>query len=236
MRRLVYTVTTGDFHREQALVTHPLIRSYAHGHGADFVVIDESRRKFNQHHISYEDFQIPQWLENYDEIVHLDTDVLVMPGTPWLLDISGGMMCATDEQGLYYNNSITLGFMSDYCHDLSLPTTTDDGIQLFNWRYFNFGVFGVTKRDAQFYSDFLAEGQFWSKDKLGIQTPINYRAVVRSHPIRDLGSEFNTLHWTKMRSNAYKTAHIFHYGGTERNHQSLQVYFDLSILKSFGRL
>lgn len=235
MRRLVYTVTTGDFHREQALVTHPLITAYAHRHGADFVVIDESQRKFHPHHTSYEDFRIPQWLEYYDQIVHLDTDVLVMPGTPWLLDVSGGMMCATDEQGLYYNHSITQEFLSNYCHDLNLPTT-HDGVPLFNWRYFNVGVFGVTRSDAQFYADFLAEGRFWSKDLMGIQTPINHRAVVHNHPIRDLGSEFNTLHWTRMRSNAYRTAHILHYGGTKRDHQSMQIHIDLSILKSLGRL
>lgn len=235
MRRLVYTVTVGDFHREQALITHPFIRNYAHRHGADFVVIDESRRKYPSHHPSYEDFQLVEWLKHYDEVVHMDTDVLVTKTTPWLLDVSGGMMCATDEQDLYYNHQITEQFYSIYCQDLGLPTT-HEGIPLFNWRYFNVGVFGVTSADAGFYADFLAENTFWSKDLMGIQTPINWRAVTRGHPIRDLGSEFNTLNWTRVRSNALKTAHILHYGGTNRDHQRVQIHIDVQALKSLGKL
>jgi hypothetical protein len=233
MRRLVYTVTVGDFHKEQALVTHPLIRNYAHRNGADFVVIDEARRKYAPYHPSYEDFQIIDWLEHYDEIVHMDTDVLVTKTTPWLLDISGGMMCASDEQGLYYNHALTLGFYEDYCHQKTLPTTLG-GVPIIHWRYFNFGVFGVTKKDLDFYQDFLSH-DFWSGD-FGIQTPINYQAVKLAHPIRDLGSEFNCLHWGMKRSSTLKTAHIVHYAGTPRNWQRVQIHMDHSTLVAMNRL
>lgn len=235
MKRLLYTVATGEFHLAQAAITHPFIRNYAHRHGADFLTIDESRRKFPQAHPSYEDLQIPTWLEYYDEIVHMDTDVLVTRDTPWLLDVSGRMMCATDELGLYYNNSLTQDYYNNYCVRYGLPTT-HDGTPLFNWRYFNFGIFGVTRADSEFYSDFLDTCDFSNFDKMGIQTHINYHAVIRGYPIRDLGTEFNTLFWTKFRSNAYRSTHIIHYGGTTRDHQLMQIHIDIDILKSLGKL
>ena len=77
MKRLVYTTTWGSFHQTLSELTHPLIQHYAHKHGADFLVVSDRLRVFPDAHASYEDFQLPKFLESWDQVVHLDTDLVI---------------------------------------------------------------------------------------------------------------------------------------------------------------
>lgn len=238
IRRLVYTVTYGETHSELANLTHPLIRDYAERHGATFVVIGDSEPKFGtgvfreyRHaHPSYEDFRIPKWLETFDEIVHLDTDLVIANDTPWLLSQSGGMMCAVDES---IHPEPRVPHLINYAHKTGKPLPADaDGRIGYNLRYFNLGVFGVTARDRALWVD--PEG-FWN-DSMGHQTFINYRLITSRHPIRDLGPDFNSIthSWNKYPN--HQSAYVIHYAGFRDKGWLLdRASTDISKLKEYGR-
>lgn len=229
-KRLVYTVTFGETHTQLAGLTHPLIRAYAERHSADFKVIGQEDLKYPQAHPSYEDFRIPQWLEQYSEIVHLDTDLVIATDTPWLLSQSGGMMCAVDES---YHQEPRVPNLLNYAAKTGKPMPMDpEGRVGYPLRYFNLGVFGVTAKDVALWSD--PEG-FWN-DSMGHQTFINYKTITSRHPVRDLGPDFNSIVHSWNRYPNHQSAYIIHYAGF-RDRQWLldRAATDVGTLRCHGR-
>ena len=229
MKRLVYTVSFGETHERVGELTHPLIADYASRHGADFKVVGQSDRIYPDAHPSYEDFQIPQWLDTYDEIVHLDTDLVIANDTPWLLTQSGGAMCATDESFF----DARAPYLINYAAKCGLPTPTDmEGRMGFPVRYFNLGVFGVTSKDKAIWTD--PQG-FWN-DGMGHQTFINYRIITGKHPVRDLGQDFNALIYSWNRYPNHQSAYIIHYAGMRDPAWLLdRARNDIKKLEEYGR-
>jgi hypothetical protein len=231
MKRLVYTVTFGETHERVGELTHPLIADYAWRHGADFKVVGQSDRIYPDAHPNYEDFQIPNWLEAYDEIVHLDTDLIVANDTPWLLTQSGGMMCATDESFSETRNK----HLINYAAKNGKPIHTDMKGRV-DWpvRYFNVGVFGVTAKDKALWTD--PDG-FWDDDGMGHQTFTNYRIITGKHPVRDLGPDFNALVCLSMiPSPNHQSVYIIHYAGMRDQAWLLdRVKDDINKLAECGR-
>ena len=234
MKRLVYTVMHGQVHEEIGKLTHLTHVNYARRHYSDFMVIDQKGRKYPHCHSSYEDFSIPQWFSVYDQIVHLDTDLIVANDTPWLLEASMGRMCAFDEslREAGDQSRSRVRYLMNYCHKTGKPAM--DGRFLKPWgRYFNIGVFGLTRRDAHIFED----PQGFYDDGTGHQTFFNHKLMETNHPIHDLGSEFNCMSPDWDRSDYHQTAFIIHYAGV-RNYNWLmgQIPQDIDRLRSLGRL
>ena len=229
MKRLVYTVAFGETHERLGELTHPLIANYAWRHGADFKIVGQTDRIYPEAHPSYEDFQIPNWLDTYSEIVHLDTDLVIANDTPWLLTQSGGMMCATDES---FSDTRT-PYLINYAAKCGMPMPTDmEGRMGFPVRYFNLGVFGVTAKDKAIWTD--PQG-FWN-DGMGHQTFINYRIIAGKHPVRDLGQDFNALIYSWNRYPNHQSAYIIHYAGMRDQAWLLdRVKNDINKLGEYGR-
>jgi hypothetical protein len=233
MKRLVYTVAYGDLHQKMGEITHPLMALYAARHGADFKVVGTQDRIHPHAHPSYEDFQIPSWLDTYDEIVHLDTDLVIANDTPWLLTQSGGMMCATDESFFGGISDTRTPYLINYAVHSGKPISTDaEGRMGFPVRYFNLGVFGVTAKDKALWTD--PEG-FWN-DGMGHQTFINYRIIAGKHPVRDLGQDFNALVYSWNRYPNHQSAYIIHYAGMREQAWLLdRARNDIKKLEEYGR-
>jgi hypothetical protein len=198
------------------------------------VVIGQEDLKYPHAHPSYEDFRIPQWLETYDEIVHLDTDLVIANDTPWLLSQSGAMMCATDESFFGGISDTRTPYLINYAAKNNLPLTTNmDGSMGFPVRYFNLGVFGITTRDKSLWTD--PEG-FWN-DGMGHQTFVNYRILTRQHPVRDLGQDFNSLVYSWNRYPNHQSAYIIHYAGMRDPSWLVERSVrDIDLLKKHGRV
>ena len=233
MKRLVYTVSFGETHERVGELTHPLIADYAWRHGAEFKIIDQPGRIYPEAHPSYEDFQIPNWLDTYDEIVHLDTDLVIASDTPWLLTQSGGAMCATDESFFGGLSDTRTPYLINYAAKCGMPMPTDmEGRMGFPVRYFNLGVFGVTAKDKAIWTD--PQG-FWD-DGMGHQTFINYRIITGKHPVRDLGQDFNALVYSWNRYPNHQSAYIIHYAGMRDQAWLLdRVKSDINKLGEYGR-
>jgi lipopolysaccharide biosynthesis glycosyltransferase len=81
----VVTLSFGDAFLEMEKLTHPNLKAYADKIGADFHVISE--RAWPSAPPCYEKLQVARYLEKYERIVYLDTDILVQPHCPNLFDV-----------------------------------------------------------------------------------------------------------------------------------------------------
>ena len=100
-------------------------------------------------------------------------------------------------------------------------------------RYFNLGVFGVTAKDKAIWTD--PQG-FWN-DGMGHQTFINDRIIAGTHPVRDLGQDFNALVCLSMiPSPNHQSVYIIHYAGMRDQAWLLdRVKNDIKKLGEYGR-
>ncbi|WP_299414163.1 glycosyltransferase [Acaryochloris sp. IP29b_bin.148] len=86
-------------------VTIPIIRNYSSKIGADFYNITHSKvTKENLHHPKLEKFQIYEFLNHYDRILYLDSDMVIHPDCPNLFNLVDanqlGVVC---ESSPYFN-------------------------------------------------------------------------------------------------------------------------------------
>ena len=108
--------------KEVLILSNILVRNYAKIVNADYKLINKPVIKFK--HPTWERFQIfeDQWINSYDNILYLDTDVFTWPNSPNIFD--------------FINNN-------------SLNTVTHCNNKLFNGSpMFNAGVFAINKTCA----------------------------------------------------------------------------------------
>lgn len=209
-------MTYGSNYSSIAELTHPLIRRYAKNHGADFLVIDGSKRKFGPLHPSYEDFQTIDFLEDYQEIVHLDTDVVVSKEAEWLLTLSAGKFAAFDE--IRRNERVS------------------DWNVWPHHSYYNLGVWGCTQSHAELWS------YFQPSDKVdGHQDYLNARLKILGIPVFDVGPEYNKMcydwHGDYVTYDYRKSANIIHYAGVRNQEEIIaRINGDIAGLMALGRI
>ena len=80
MRLAVITIAIGEHYQQLSTLTHPTIRRYADRIGADFIAITEQKISETTPH--WEKFQLLDYLNTYDRILYVDTDVLIRKNCP----------------------------------------------------------------------------------------------------------------------------------------------------------
>ena len=85
MKSAIITICIGEKYEQLALLTHPTIQAYADKIGAEFIVIKD-RIYPAEVPVGYEKLRLGKYLETYDRIIFLDTDLIVRPDTPNLFD------------------------------------------------------------------------------------------------------------------------------------------------------
>lgn len=85
MKYAVISITIGEKYQKMSEITHPYIKKYADKIGADFIVIDKQKVSKTTPH--WEKFQLLDYLNDYDRILFLDTDVIVKKNCPNLFDL-----------------------------------------------------------------------------------------------------------------------------------------------------
>ena len=127
LKKAVITLSIGNKFHEMSAVSHPTMRFYADKIGADFIVIN--KEKIMGSHPCYEKWQLFDLLFEYDRIIYLDTDILVVPNCPDLFDI-----VPIDKIG---------GFVeSNYSNRMPWIEVIQDMLGAVGWReeYLNSGV------------------------------------------------------------------------------------------------
>ncbi len=82
-------VTRCDSNAAQlAEVTHCILKDYANQWGCDFIVLDELEDWMTDYELAhYRIFKVREILEKYERVVIIDSDIVIMPGTPNPFDV-----------------------------------------------------------------------------------------------------------------------------------------------------
>jgi lipopolysaccharide biosynthesis glycosyltransferase len=203
---LVVTLCIGKLYEEISLVTHPFMRSYAEKIGADFQVITIAETKTDIEY--YEKFQLYSYLERYERVIFLDTDLLVSPQCPDLFSVVPETHFGAFLVSQYSN-----------FHDSAIRISQEIlGNIDWNAKYFNSGVMVFSKAHREVFSYQDSEFKTWSSHSRSHdgtfldQTLLNYRVFKAEIPFFDIGYFYN--HTTAPRNSSLRfRSHIIHYPG-----------------------
>jgi hypothetical protein len=131
----ILTIAMGDAYERISRLTHPTIQQYADRIGADFHVIDKQAISKTTPH--WEKFQIYNYLETYDRVLYIDSDVIIRDDCPNLFDIVPETRLGMFNEAPFTDRSKEL--MIDVCR--SYDTTLDR----WNGKYYNTGVMVISK-------------------------------------------------------------------------------------------
>jgi len=192
-------------------LTHPIFRKYAEKHIADFMILDDSynceeARTGIGHGLWH--FRIMNHYklhETYDRIVHLDTDMLLMPECPSLFEIVPYNSIGTilEDKG------------SRATHRLNCMQNAQNQFGNINWNsgYINTGVFVTSKCHRDIFQK--TNGRYftdWGTDDVHI----GYRIKMLGYNIEELDFKFNhmTMFSESWNNNPNRfDSHIIHYAG-----------------------
>lgn len=208
--KALVTLAVGDFYTQMGAITHPLMKAYAERCGVDFIVIGD--RKVNKVYNldeRYEKFQLYDLIDHYEQIVFVDTDILISPKTPSLFD-----MVPVDRFA-----AVSEAKFSKAGRDIRL---TQEIMGAVDWRndYFNSGmmVFGRAHKEvfepARENLRTWSTGEFRKKEVnlLNDQPYLNHRIGELGIEIMELSHKFNhtrVITETQTRFNSY----LLHYAG-----------------------
>ena len=140
MKKLVLTIAVGKNYEIMSNYTHPSIKNYTQRIGADFVSITESDltsphwEKFNN---------ITKYLDEYERILYIDTDILVREDAPDIFDV-----VSEDSLGLFNELPYT-----PQRNQSLYEACKEHDIILKNWdgKYYNTGVMVVPRNFKELF-------------------------------------------------------------------------------------
>jgi len=208
MKKAIITLAIGEAFGEMGKITHPLMKRYADKCNADFIVLDEIKLQDQLKLLTYEKFQVHDYLNNqYDQIVFIDTDIVVLPNSPDLFDMVPSDTFAASNEELY---------------SMSGPhkEITQKVLGNINWTapYFNSGVMVIGKIHAGSFNPVNPLIKAWTSHSgnddhvMSDQPIINYLVNRSNYKFIDLTHKFNhtrVIKDTKTRFNSY----FIHYAG-----------------------
>ena len=139
-KNLILTIAIGDVYKRMSKFTHPTIEKYANRIGADFIVVKETQCSTPH----WEKFlAIYNYLNKYERILYLDTDVIVREDCPNLFQI------IPSNQLALFNE---LPFTSQRNQSL-FEACKEYGITLPRWngKYYNTGVMLIPRHFKQLF-------------------------------------------------------------------------------------
>jgi lipopolysaccharide biosynthesis glycosyltransferase len=198
----VVTLTIGPDYEALAALTHPTLMRYASHIGADFHVIGQ-REYEDVVPIGYEKLRVRRYLDEYDRVLFLDTDLIVRADTPNLFEVvPQGHFGAFDEGAWMPERQ---------CELRAGSVKFDLAIEGMETRYFNTGVMVLDKT----HTPLFAHPPIFV-DMYYEQTYLNLMLSRSGVPVIRLGFEFNHMshidrdHRVKShRSDSF----ILHYAG-----------------------
>ena len=192
-------------------LTHPIIRRYADKVGADFIVLDEAVDRneatggIGNGVYQYRIMEHYNLHEEYDRILHLDTDMLLSPNCPNLFD-----EVPEDHIGSIYEDLGSRKAQRVQCMLNAQAQYGDIG-----WRenYINTGVFVTSKMHRDIYQKI--GGRYfvdWGTDDIHIGYLINKYG----YKVKELNYRYNHMTMFSEEWNGSPNrfdSHIIHYAG-----------------------
>lgn len=105
MKKLIVTIAIGDFHKKLGRLTHPFMKKYAEKIGADFEVIEDQGEHTLPH---YRKLDLGDYLNKYDRVCYIDTDIIVRPDSPDIFEIVPYNKFGAFEEGSFADRAPAL--------------------------------------------------------------------------------------------------------------------------------
>lgn len=199
MKTLVLTIAIGEYYQKMGEITHPLMRRYAERIGADFSVITE--QEISQTTAHWEKFQIAEFLDRYDRILFLDTDIIVRGDCPNLFEFVPEHALGAFDETAYYTDA----------HERMEKMASAYGIDIAEWngQYVNTGVMVISKIHAPLFAKPAQELEDFYE-----QTYLNLVFASCKTPMFPLDFRFNRMHPMNAHTGEPRlSSYIVHYAG-----------------------
>lgn len=187
-------------------LTHPAMKQYSKFCGADFIVLsDPPPFLTNSGHPAYSILEVEKVLNDYDRVVHLDTDMIINKGAPNIFDI-----VPHDHIGIVAEDVGTRK-QDRMLEAMKIQHEFGD----IGWRenYYNVATMVLSKPHIEIFQPH--NGKYWT-GWAGEQTHISFNIIKTRAQVLELGYKWN--HMT-MFSEAWNgspsrfDSHIIHYAG-----------------------
>lgn len=223
---LITTLVIGQEIESLAKQTVPGMEQYAKRVGADFKVIGKTEisERLTPY---YEKNQIFNFLDEYDKVLFIDSDILITPDAPNLFrQCNGDEIAAVSVEDVYGAVEKEKAMLQQFLGETEWTK-----------KYFNSGVVMFTRkyRDLLNTSDGLIEKWVEGKAQAGVtglndQSVFNYRVNKHNIPIVYLDKAFNfTKAWGCFHKRFAKF--FIHYAGMKGNRE-FRIKFDNRVIKS----
>ena len=205
---LITTLVIGEEIEKLAELTVPRMQRYAERVDADFIIMGKSDIS-DRLSPYYEKTQIYSYLDQYEQVLFIDTDILITPDAPDLFEI-----CPKDMV-----SAVSVDAVYKAVEEEKLLLKELLGVIDWQLPYFNSGVVMFTRQHKQLLNttDGLIERWIQGKEQngrngLNDQSIFNYRANQLNIPVHYIDYSFN---FTKARRCFEKrfTMNFIHYAG-----------------------
>ncbi len=191
---------------ELAQVTHPILKSYAKIWKADFMKLDYQADYLQGYGMGhYRIMKLYDLLDEYDRILMIDSDVLIMPSCPNIFDVVPKEMIGT----IYEDK----GSRAKARSELISAVQRKFGDVGWSEGYINTGVFVVSKKHKDIFQ--TIDGEYW-RDTGFDDVHLGYNIHRLGFEVAELSYKFNHMSmfsesWNNRadRFNSY----IIHYAG-----------------------
>lgn len=227
-KRAIVTLSIGEKYSKLGKLTLPLMKAYSDSLSSDFYVIDTPKIGIGMKH--YEKFQLHEYLEEYDRVIFIDLDILIIPKCPDLFKI-----VPTECFGAFKVSDYS------YIHDNSIQLIQQKlGTVEWGRDYFNSGVMVFSKQHEEVFNTDNGYLKTWAKysQKEGDgtyldQTLINYNVKRLGIPFFDIGYKFNHTSAPNNSSTRFQSYFIHYPGkGHRRGDKLQQIQKDVVIIQS----
>lgn len=203
-------MASGEKYRRYAEVSFPLLQKYAQKCGADFYTKYQENPKHD--YIGYQKWDYVNFLNYYDRILHIDTDMIVRENTPNLFDIVAPNEFGAVDEHQFASPSIEQPYVDRY-QDLINYAGPDFSPKF----YINVGMFLFSAEHYHLF-DTVDKAPFYKE-----QTVLNYLLHYHRVKMKLLDPKFNFMSIMENHGLDKKDAHIVHYAGGWRGYSTDEV-------------
>jgi len=204
----VITLAIGDHFEEMGKITHPLMRAYAEKCNSDFIVISEPKLQDQIGLVTYEKFQLYDYLDGqYDQVLFIDTDIVVSPDSP-------NLFLKFDPKTFAASNEETYSMAQKH------KKITQKQLGKISWKYpyFNSGVMLISPYHRHIFDPTGETLTKWINNRdnddhvMSDQPILNYMINASVDDFYDLGYKFNRTRVLRDTHNRFDS-YFIHYAG-----------------------
>lgn len=209
MKKLIVTMASHKAGQEYGKITFPLMQAYAYRCGADFLVYQNMSGRWK--HTGYEKWEYIKYLDCYDRILHIDSDMVVKGGTPDLFNLVPLHCFAGVDENEFESPTQEYPYVNRY-EELEAMGVENPRF------YINVGLYLFSRQHKQLFDDCIER-----KDGFFEQTHLNIRLHHANTPIHLLSWHYNYMSIMENSGLQKKFAHIIHYAGAWRGYNTETV-------------